>query len=146
LVPDGLHKFIIEHGSRRKTYEEDDAYVPVPILADADGLGDLRKLFDLIIDLGGTDAHPAWIEGRIRAPMDDDAAMLGPLGEVAMAPDILEPVEVGGSILLAFRVIPEPDRHGGKWPGADELALFSAHGLPVIVPDIDRQPKPRSLD
>jgi hypothetical protein len=33
--------------------------------------------------------------------MDDDAAMLRPFGEIAVAPDIVEPLEIGRPVFLA---------------------------------------------
>ena len=50
----------------------------------------LGDLLDLRVDFGRADAHAAGIERRVRAAVDDHAAMLGPFGEIAMAPDIRE--------------------------------------------------------
>ena len=59
------------------------------------------------IDLGGADAHAAGIERGVGAAVDDDAAMLGPFGEVAVAPDAGEALEIGGAVLRAVGVVPE---------------------------------------
>src|SRR5690606_8165987 len=108
-------------------------------------LGDLGKLLDLVVDLGRADAHAAGIERGVGAAMDHDAAMGGPFGEVAMAPDIVEALEIGGAVFRAIGIVPEHDGHGRKGACADELALFAAHRPAVIVPDIDRHAEARAL-
>src|SRR6185312_6558074 len=116
------------------------------VLADADRLCDLRHLLDLVVDFRRADAHAARIERRVRAAMDDDAAMRGPLGEIAMAPDIVEALEIGAVIFGAVRIVPEFDRHGWEGAGADEFALLADNVPPFLVPDIDGHAERRSLD
>src|SRR5690606_26825757 len=64
----------------------------------------------------------------------------------AMAPDILEAVEISGIIFGPAGVVPEADRHGRKRFRADELALLTAHGMTLVVPHIDRHAERRPLD
>ncbi len=114
----------------------------VEILADAERLGDLRHLLDLVVDLGRADAHAAGIERRVGAAVDDHAAMLGPFGEIAVAPDVVEALEIGGVVFLAVGIVPEGDRHRGERPDADELALLLPDRLAVVVPDVDGHAEP----
>src|SRR5690606_21547721 len=145
-VPDRPDERLVQRNSSGQPHEQDDAHVVLPILTDADRLDDLRHLLDLIVDLRSPDPHPARIERRIGTSVDDDAAMLRPFGKVAMAPDILEPLEIGCAVFRAVRVIPEHDGHRGKRPSADELALFAAHRLAVVIPYVDGKAKARPLD
>src|SRR3712207_8495071 len=54
---------------------------------------------------------------------DDEAAVLGPCGEVAVVPHAREALEIGGAVFAALRVVPEHDRHGRERPLAHQLAL-----------------------
>ena len=78
--------------------------------------------------------------------MDDHAAMRCPFGEIAVAPDILETLEIGGVVFLAVGIVPESDRHRGEGPGADELALLLPDRTRLVVPDVDGHAEPRRLD
>ena len=119
-------------------HEQHDAHIALsqswPI---DDALEHLRQLLDLAVDLRRADAHAAGIEHRVRAAIDDDAAMLGQLDIVAMAPDVGEALEIGGAVFLAVGVVPESDRHRGEGRGADQLALL-AH-----APACPRRSRPR---
>src|SRR5690606_19440437 len=95
-VPDRPDERFVQRNSGRQPYEQDDAHIVLPVLTDADRLGDLRHLLDLIINLRGSDPHPARIERRIGTSVDNDTTVLRPFGKIAMAPDILEPLEIGG--------------------------------------------------
>jgi drug/metabolite transporter (DMT)-like permease len=86
-----------------------------------------RQLLDLAVDLGGADAHAAGVERGVRAAVDDHAAVRGDLAEVAVAPDVVEALEVGGVVLAAVGVVPEADRHHREGLGAHQLALLAAH-------------------
>ena len=133
----------VERYARRQAHEQHDAHIIVPVLADADRLDDLRQLLDLVVDLGGADPYAARIERRIGAAVDDHAAMPGPFGEIAMAPDIVEALEIGGVVLLAVRIVPEADRHRGEGAGADELALLAARrGRPSSSQTSIAMPRP----
>ena len=57
----------------------------LPVLADADRLDHFGNLLDLRIDFRRADAHSGGIEGGVGAAVDDDAAVLRPFGEIAMA-------------------------------------------------------------
>src|SRR5258705_13723269 len=72
--------------------------VVVPILADDDRFLDLRKLLHLPVDLRRADPHTAGIERRVGAAVDDEAAMRGPFGKIAVMPDPLEAREIGALI------------------------------------------------
>jgi hypothetical protein len=86
---------------------------------------DFVDLFDLAIDLGRADAHAARVQCRVRAAVDNDAVMLGELDIIAVAPDVGEPLEIGGAILLVVAIVPEADGHAGKGRGADQLAHYA---------------------
>src|SRR5690606_35174791 len=78
--------------------------------------------------------------------MDDHAAMLCPFGEVAMAPDIVEALEIGRAIFRAVGIVPEADGHRRERFGADQLALFADNGFAIVVPDIHAKAEAWSLD
>ena len=61
-----------------------------------------------------------------------DAAMRGPFGEIAVAPDIGEALEIGGAVFRAVGIVPEADRHRRERLGADQFALFA--GAPACRP------------
>ena len=87
----------------RKPHEQHDAHVVVEILADGERLQHLRHALDLRIDLRRADPHAAGIERRVGAAVDDDAAMLGPFGEIAVRPDAGKALEIGGAVFRAVR-------------------------------------------
>ena len=88
------------------------------------------------IDLGRADAHAAGVERGVGAAVDDHAAVRRPLGEVAMAPDVGEALEIGGAVFRAVGIVPEPHRHRRERLGADQLARLPAHraGRPRSTP------------
>src|SRR5690349_22614014 len=93
LQADALLQILVERDACSEAHEQHDAHVVVEILADAKRLGDFRHLLDLIVYLGRAYAHAAGIERRVGAAMDDHAAMRGPFGEIAVAPDVVEALE-----------------------------------------------------
>src|SRR5581483_10270736 len=126
--------------------EKHHADIALPVLPDHQRLDDLVELLDLPVDLGGADAHPAGVQDRVRAAVDDDAAVLGNLAPVAVAPDVRIALEVGGAVPGAVGVIPEADRHGRERPGADQLALLLRHRLSGVVEHLHRHAEPLGLD
>ena len=68
-------------------HEQHDAHVAVPVLPDGERFDDLVQALDGRVDLRGADAHAARIQHRVRAAIDDQAAVLGQLGVVAVTPD-----------------------------------------------------------
>ena len=107
---------------------------------------DFRHALDLRVNLRRADAHAAGIERGVGAAVDDDAAMRGPFGEVAMRPDAGKPLEIGAPVLRAIRIVPEHDRHGREGHGADELALLAPDRAARLVEHIDRHAEARPLD
>jgi hypothetical protein len=67
--------------ARLQLHEEHDAHVALPVLADHHALQHLQLLLDLAVDLGRADAHAAGVEHRVGAAVDDDAVVLGELGD-----------------------------------------------------------------
>ena len=102
---------VVELRAGAQAHEEDDAHVVVPVLADGERLEHLGDLLDLAVDLRGADAHAAGVERGVGAAVDDHAAVLGPFGEVAVAPDAGEALEIGGVVFGAVGIVPEADRH-----------------------------------
>ncbi len=86
------------------------------------------------------------VKRRVRAAVNDHAAVRGPLREVAVAPDIREAVEIGAVIFLPVRVVPEFDRHRRKRLGADEFAALAGNRLAAVVPDFHRHAERGRLD
>ena len=66
--------------------------------------------------------------------MDDQAAVFGDLGIVAMGPDAGEAGEVGRVEFLACRIVPEAHWHRREVAGADQLAFFAGHRTAFIAP------------
>lgn len=60
-------KLLCEVKAIAEQYEQYDAYVIVPILADTQGFSNLMQLLDLTVDFGRADPHAARIQGRIRS-------------------------------------------------------------------------------
>ncbi len=69
-----------------------------PVLADHQRFEHFRQLFDLAVDLRRADAHPARVQRRVGTAVDDHAVMCGELREVAVAPDVGETLEIGGTV------------------------------------------------
>ena len=59
----------------RKPDEEHDPLVVVPLLPDDEALQHLVELLDLAVDLRRPDADAAGVQHRVRAPVDDEAAV-----------------------------------------------------------------------
>ncbi|MNG89823.1 hypothetical protein D3C79_487010 [compost metagenome] len=62
-----------------------------------------------------------------------------------MAPDVVEPLEVGGVVLFAVFVAPEVDRLSREGLGADQLALLPLHRLAGLVEHLHREAKAAPL-
>jgi hypothetical protein len=98
--------------------------------------------FDLVVDFRRADAHAAGIERRVRAAMDDHAAMLGPFGEIAMAPDIVEAGEIGGVVFRAVGSFQNITGMEGKGLVQTSSPFSPRTGLALVVPDVDGQAEP----
>ena len=78
--------------------------------------------------------------------MDDHAAVPGDGGPVAVTPDVVERVEVGGAVPGAVGIVPEAHGHRRERTGADELALPARGQRPsVVAEDLDRHAQPARL-
>ena len=127
--------------------EQHDAHVAVPILGDHEALEHVVERIDLAVDLGGSDAHATGVERRVGATVDDHAAVLGPLGEVALVPGARESLEVGGVVTSIAGIVPEAERHRGERRTAHELARGARpRRAPVVVEHVDGHPEARPLD
>ena len=70
-----------------------------------------------------------------------------PLGEVAVAPDAGEALEVGGAVFRAVGIVPEADRHRRERRACRRARPCSpASGLAVVVEDVDLHAEPAALD
>ena len=79
--------------------------------------------------------------------MDDHAAVLGPLGEVALVPGARESLEVGGVVARIAGIVPEAERHRGEGRTAHQLARGAGpQRAPVVVEHVDGHPETRPLD
>ena len=143
---DASHQGGVQDGARAQHHEQDDAQVAVPLLTHADGVRHLFDALHLAVDFRGADAHPAGVEHRVAAPVDDIAALFGLLGEVPMRPDAGKLAEVGAAELFAVRVPPEADGAGGEGAGADQFALFAdGDRLAGFAPNLHRHAQPLAL-
>ena len=77
--------------------------------------------------------------GRVGAAVEQNAAVRGQLDPVPVAPDVVEPLEVGGVVLVAVFVPPEVDGLGRERLGADQFALFTQHRLSRLVEYLHRE-------
>ena len=104
------------------------------------------------VEVGRADADAARVERGVAAAVDDDAAVVRPRGEVALAPHAREPPEVrvpvAGPDLAERAVAPEAEGHRRERCGADQLAGARAgrQGRAVLGPDVDGHAEHRSLD
>jgi len=48
-------------------HKENDAHVPLPVLADDEAVRDLRDVFHLAVDLGGPDADASGIQSGVKS-------------------------------------------------------------------------------
>ena len=119
----------------------------MPVLADDDRLHDLLQLLDLPIDLGRADAHAAGIQHRVRAPIDDEAAVLRDLAPVAVAPHAGKALVIRRAVFRAVLVVPEAERHRRKRRRAHELALLAGcKRMPPVVEHLDPHPHEPALE
>ena len=77
--------------------------------------------------------------------MDDVAVVGGLFDKVAVGPDALEAVEVGGVVAAAVVIAPEAQRHRRERRGADQLAAPLAQGLAFVVVDLQIDAEDRHL-
>ena len=67
--------------------------------------------------------------------MDDEAAGLGPFGEVALVPHAREALEVRAVVAAAVVVAPEPERHRRERGAAHQLTADAGADLVALVVD-----------
>ena len=145
LPPDALDQGAVELRPVGQAHEQHDPLIAVPFLADRERLDHLGDLLDLAIDLGGPDPHPARIEHRVRAAVDDQPVVGGQLDMVAVRPHAGEALEIGRRVAAAVGIVPKAHRHRGKRPGADQLSRLADHRLALLVPHLDRHAEPAGL-
>src|SRR5215472_15340843 len=143
---DLLLQWLIELCTAGQAHEQYDTDIAVPVLPHRQRLGNLRQALDRRVDLRGADAHPARIEHRIRATVDDETIVPGDGGVVAVVPHPGEALEVGGPVSHSLRVVPEPERHRGEWRGAHQLPALTRQRPARSVEDIDRHAEAATLD
>ena len=89
---------------------------------DDEAVGDLVEPLDDGVEVARPEAHAAAVERGVGAAADDARSVVGERHPVAVAPHARELLEVGGAVLAAVRVAPEPDRHRGHRLGDHQLA------------------------
>src|SRR5207247_1227638 len=67
-------------------------------LPDRQALEHLRQLVHLAVNLGRTDTDAAGVERRVAAPVNDQPAVLGDLGPVAVPPRSGVALEIRGAV------------------------------------------------
>src|SRR5690606_16745794 len=125
-------------------HKEHHAHIPLPLLTDGDRFQHLVDTLHLPVDFRGADAHAAGVEHRVRAPVDDQAAVGPLLGIVTMGPDPGETLEVGGAIAAASLTERDRQWHAGEGPGAVQFALLVEEALALIVPYRHLRTQPRA--
>lgn len=128
LLADALAQGLVQLAARLELDEQHHPLVLLPLLADDDALLYLVELLHIAVDLAGADAHATRVEGGVGAAVEQDAAGLGQLDPVAVAPDVVEPLEVGGVVLFAVFVAPEVDRLGREGFGTDQFPFSPCTG------------------
>ena len=78
-------------------------------------------------------------------PRMTSAAACGEHGEIAVAPDVREALEIRGAVAAAVGIVPETDGHRREGRGADEFALQALQRPAVVVEDLDVHPEPAAL-
>ncbi len=145
LLADALAQGLVQPEAGLELDEQHHPLVLLPLLADDDALLHLVELLHVAVNLAGADAHAPRVEGGVGAAVEEDAAGRGQLDPVAVAPDVVEALEVGGMVLLAALVPPEADRLGRERLGADQFALFTLYRLARLVEHLDREAEAASL-
>ena len=141
-----LAQRVVEFETGLQCDEQNHAHVVVPVLTDDNALDDLVELLDVAIYLSGADAHATGVQRGVGATVNDDAVVFGERDIIAVMPDVVEARKVGVVVLLPSRVGPEVDRLAGESLGADQLALFAAHRLAIVVKYVDRHAERAALD
>ncbi len=88
--------------------------------------------------------RPAGVKASSGAAVDRHAAVPGPLGEIAVAPNV-EALEIGGAVPLAVEVVPSrptPTRKGEYEPGSPAAERASVPRRPGV----HRHAEPRPLN
>ena len=142
---DALSQRVVQPQAVAQHHEQDDAGVAFPLLADGDAVHHFGDGFHLAIDFGSADAHTAGIQRCVRAAMDNHAAVGGYLGEIAMRPDAIELVEIGGAILGLIVIVPEADGCAGKGFRANQLALSAWQRTATFIEYVHRHAQPFAL-
>ncbi len=145
-VPDPLLERGVQRLPLAQPHEENDPFVPLPLLSNDQALDDFIELLDLAVDLRGADPDAAGVQHRVGAAVDDDPAVRRQLHVVAMAPHARVALEVGCAVLAAVRIVPEPDGHRGKRLRADQLPLLAYDRRAGFVEDLDLHPECAHLD
>ena len=135
----------IQAGTFAQGDEQDDAGVAFPLLAHAHGLRHGIHRLHLAVDLRGADAHAAGIQHGVAAAVNDDAAVLGTLREVAMRPHALELLEVRAAQLGAVGIVQEAHRARREGLRADQLALPARQRCAALVEDVHRHAESLAL-
>ncbi len=145
LLADALAQRLVQLETRLELDEQHNPLVLLPLLADDDALFYFLQLLDVAVNLAGADAHAPRVEGGVGAAVEQDATGRGQLDPVAVAPDVVEPLEIGGVVLVAAVVSPETDGLGRERLGADQLALFTLYRLARFVEYLYREAEAASL-
>ena len=126
----------IQTGTFAQGDEQHDAGVAFPVLAHAHGFRHGIHRLHLAVDLRGADAHAAGVQHGVAAAVNNDAAVLGTLGEIPMRPHALELLEIRGAQLGAVRVVQEAHRARREGFRADQFALPTRQRGAVLVEDV----------
>ena len=144
-VADARFQIIAEPLPFAQYDKQHDAYIIPPYLTDAQTFEHRIHFFHLPIYFRGADAHPARIQNRVRAPVDDNAVMVGDFGVIALGPDIFKPRKICIMITAPVGFVPEAQRHAGKGLGAYQLAPPPAHRSAVFI-DVHRHAEAAALN
>ena len=128
-----------------QAHEQHHPHIALPLLADGERFQHRLNLFHLPIDFRGADAHPAGVEHRIRAAVDDQPAVRGLFGVIPVRPDAGEALEVGGAETAAVLILPEAQRHGREGLAADQFALTLSQPLALVIPHLNRHAQTLAL-
>ena len=145
-------QLVVERHLRLEAHGQHDADVAVPLLAEDERLGHLGVALHQPVEVGRADADTTGVERGVAATVDDDAAVVGPRGEVTLAPGAGEPgevrVAVAGADLAEGSVTPEAEGHRRERRRADQLAGArpGRHRRAVLGPDVDGHAERRPLD
>ena len=133
---DPLPEPCVKQAPLGQDHEQQHPHVTVPLLSDHQRVRYFLQVLHLAVNLRGTYAHAARIQGGVGAAVDDYTAVRGDLDIVTVVPHPWEGTKVGVQVFLVPRVAPKIHRHRGERGDAYQFGFLADHGLSLFVPGL----------